>query len=383
MAAITSMAKPLGYRSFASTAITRNVTINLPDTSFETYNCEAPSLEVNLKKEELINMYKTMANMRRMEMTADSLYKAKLIRGFCHLSTGQEAIGVGMEAALAPEDNVITAYRAHGFTHVRGGTIKSIFAELLGRKDGISKGKGGSMHMYTSKYFGGNGIVGAQIPLGTGIAFSQKYLERNGATFTFYGDRAANQGQVFESFNMAKLWDLPCVYVCENNRYGMGTSAERSSASTAYFKRGDYTPGIKVNGMDVLAVYNAIKYAREWAVTHGKGPLVLEMETYRYGGHSVSDPGTTYRSREEIQDVRSHDDAIVGLKEYLLEHKVISEDDIKTLDKDARAHIDEAAEEAKNSPEPDLKTFWDHVYVEGAEVPFLRGREPEEFHHYK
>ncbi|KAF9115339.1 alpha subunit of pyruvate dehydrogenase [Mortierella sp. AM989] len=383
MASVSSIAKPLAYRSFASTAVARNVTISLPKTSFETYKCEAPSLEVNIKKDELISMYKSMVIMRRMEMTADALYKSKLIRGFCHLSTGQEAVAVGTESALGPEDNIITAYRSHGFTYMRGGTIKSIFAELLGRKDGISKGKGGSMHMYTPKFYGGNGIVGAQVPLGAGIAFAQKYQEVKGATFTFYGDGAANQGQVFEAFNMAKLWDLPCIFICENNRYGMGTPVERSSANTAYFKRGDYIPGIKVNGMDVLAVHNAIKYAREWAITQGKGPLVLEMETYRYGGHSMSDPGTSYRSRKEIQDVRSHNDAITGLKEYLLKHKVISEDDAKAWDKDARATVDEATEAAKESPEPDLKTFWDYVYVKGSEVPFLRGREPGEFHYYK
>ncbi|KAF9371146.1 alpha subunit of pyruvate dehydrogenase [Mortierella sp. AD011] len=383
MAALTSVTKSLGYRLFASTAVTRNITINIPDTSFETYNCEAPSLKVNLKKEELIDMYKGIATIRRLETTADSLYKARLVRGFCHLSTGQEAVVVGMEAALAPEDYSITAYRAHGFTYMRGGTVKSILAELLGRRDGISKGKGGSMHMFTPKYLGGNGIVGSQVPLGAGIAFSQKYQERKGATFTYYGDGAANQGQVFESFNMAKLWDLPCVFVCENNNYGMGTSAERSSACTSYFKRGGYIPGIKVNGMDVLAVYNAIKYARDWTVTHGKGPIILEMETYRYAGHSVSDSGTAYRSREEIQDVRSNNDAIVNLKGYLMEYKVISEDDAKALDKEARAHVEEATEEAKNSPEPDLGEFWDDVYVKGTEVPFLRGREPEEFHHYK
>ncbi|KAF9200707.1 alpha subunit of pyruvate dehydrogenase [Haplosporangium sp. Z 27] len=381
--AATPMAKPMAYRSFASTAIARNLTIAIPESSFESYHCDKPSLEVNIDKEELVNMYKNMATIRRMELTVDGFYKSQLIRGFCHLSTGQEAVAVGIEAALAPEDKLITAYRAHGFTHMRGGSVKSIIAELFGRKDGISKGKGGSMHMFTKNYYGGNGIVGAQVPLGTGIAFSQRYQESKGATFTLYGDGAANQGQVFESFNMAKLWDLPCIFVCENNRYGMGTSAARSSASTSYFTRGDYIPGIKVDAMNILAVYNAAKYAREWAAVQGKGPLLLEMVTYRYAGHSVTDPGTTYRARDEIQYIRAHHDAITILKQYMIEHKVISEDDAKKLDKAARAEVDEAVEAAKNSPEPEMNSVWDDVYVDGTSVPLLRGREPEESHSYR
>ncbi|KAI1318346.1 alpha subunit of pyruvate dehydrogenase [Mortierella claussenii] len=370
-------------RSFASAASADKINITLPKDSFETYKCDPPSLQVSVNKEDLFSMYKNMVLMRRMETTADGLYKSGLIRGFCHLCTGQEAVGVGMESALTSDDKVITAYRAHGFTFMRGGSIKSILAELLGRKSGMSKGKGGSMHMFTPNFFGGNGIVGAQVPLGTGIAFAQKYLNHKAATFTFYGDGAANQGQVFESFNMAKLWELPCVFVCENNQYGMGTSASRSSASTDYFKRGDYIPGIKVNGMDVLAVHQAIAYAREWAITSGKGPLVLEMETYRYGGHSMSDPGTTYRKREEIQKMRAEHDPITGLKERLLEHNLTTEDEIRALDKAARAEVDKAAEEAKNDEQPDLEEFWTNVYAKGHEVPFLRGREPEVIHPYK
>ncbi|KAF8924574.1 dehydrogenase E1 component-domain-containing protein [Dissophora ornata] len=373
----------LAARTFVSSAVARKVTINLPKSSFETYNCDAPSRKVSLKKEDLLNMYKSMVTMRRMEMAADGLYKAKLIRGFCHLCTGQEAVAVGTEAALTNDDKIITAYRCHGFTLMRGGTTHSILAELLGRKTGISKAKGGSMHMFTPNFFGGNGIVGAQVPLGAGIAFAQKYMDHNAATFTFYGDGASNQGQVFEAFNMAKLWDLPCVFVCENNQYGMGTSASRSSASTEYFKRGSYIPGIKVNGMDVVAVYQAIAYAREWAITSGKGPLVLEMDTYRYGGHSMSDPGTTYRTREEIQRVRLENDPITSLKERLLKHNIATEDEIKTTDMAARAEVDKAAEQAKNDPEPPTEWFWDNVYVKDTEAPILRGREPEATHYYR
>ncbi|KAF8931888.1 alpha subunit of pyruvate dehydrogenase [Haplosporangium gracile] len=378
----------------------QSLSITLPKNSFHVYNCDPPSLEVSFQKEELLRMYMAMATIRRLETTADTLYKSQLIRGFCHLSTGQmdlnlfqdlrrfqrittrEAVGVGMETALTQEDKVITAYRSHGFTYMRKGSILPIIAELLGRKNGISGGKGGSMHMFTPNFFGGNGIVGAQVPLGSGIAFAQKYLGKKAATFVFYGDGAANQGQVFEAFNMAKLWRLPVVFVCENNQYGMGTSAERSSGNTEYYKRGDYIPGIKVHGMDVLAVHQAIAYAREWALTDNKGPLLLEMETYRYAGHSVSDPGVSYRSREEIQKVRSEDDPITHLKERLLEAKILSEAELKEMDKAARAEVDKAASEAKESERPDMKTFWTDVYVKGTEVPFLRGREPQETHYY-
>ncbi|KAG0320015.1 alpha subunit of pyruvate dehydrogenase [Dissophora globulifera] len=371
----------MSVRTFASSSVARDVNFTLHKESFSAYNCDEPSLNVSYSKDDLIKMYKSMVVMRRMEMVSDGLYKAKLIRGFCHLCTGQEAVAVGMELALTAEDKVITAYRCHGFTYMRGGSITSILAELLGRKAGISGGKGGSMHMFTPNFFGGNGIVGAQVPLGAGIAFAQKYLGQKAATFALYGDGASNQGQVFEAYNMAKLWDLPAVFVCENNRYGMGTPANRSSANTQYFKRGDYIPGLRVNGMDVLAVQQACAYAKEWT-TSGKGPLLLEMETYRYGGHSMSDPGTTYRTREEIQHMRSNNDPITGLKQVLLEANVVTEDELKAIDKAARAEVDQAAEEAKASPEPDMGDFWTQVYQKGTGVPQLRGREPEEFHNY-
>ncbi|KAF8961119.1 alpha subunit of pyruvate dehydrogenase [Entomortierella lignicola] len=372
---------PRAVRTFATTAAVRNVSLDLHKGSFEAYKCDVPSLDVSIPKEDLVKMYQDMVVMRRIEMAADGLYKAKLIRGFCHLCTGQEAVAVGMEGALSKEDSIITAYRCHGFTYMRGGSIVSILAELLGRKAGISKGKGGSMHMFTPNFFGGNGIVGAQVPLGAGISFAQKYLDKKAVTFALYGDGASNQGQVFEAYNMSKLWDLPTVFVCENNRYGMGTAASRSSANTSYFKRGDYIPGLKVNGMDVLAVRQACAYAKEWALS-GKGPLLLEMETYRYGGHSMSDPGTTYRTREEIQYMRSNNDPITGLKQRLLEFKIVTEDELKAIDKAARSEVDAAVEEAKSSPEPEIETFWTDVYKKGTGVPHLRGREPTEFHQY-
>lgn len=289
---------------------------------------------------------------------------------------------VGIGAAIEKDDAIVTAYRCHGYTYIKGGTVKEILAELMGRTGGTSRGKGGSMHMFAHEFYGGNGIVGAQVPLGAGIAFAQKYLDKKNVTFALYGDGAANQGQVFEAYNMAKLWNLPAIFVCENNMYGMGTSAKRSSASTDYFKRAGYIAGIKVNGMDVLAVREACLYAKEWALS-GKGPFLLEMVTYRYGGHSMSDPGTTYRTREEIQHMRSTNDPITGLKQRIIEAGFATENELKIIDKEARAQVDKEVEEAKASPEPPLKDFWTDIYYAGTEPDFLRGVDPTDLHHFK
>lgn len=351
------------------------VTIELPASSYEGYNLEVPALSFETEKETLLKMYKDMIIIRRMEMAADALYKSKKIRGFCHLSVGQEAIAVGIENAITPTDTVITSYRCHGFAFMRGASVKSVLAELMGRRSGIANGKGGSMHMFTNGFYGGNGIVGAQVPLGAGLAFSHKYKNDKAVTFDLYGDGASNQGQVFEAYNMAKLWNLPVIFACENNKYGMGTSAARSSAMTEYYKRGQYIPGLKINGMDVLATYQASKFAKDWA-SQGNGPLVLEYETYRYGGHSMSDPGTTYRTREEVQHMRSRNDPIAGLKAVLLEKEIASEDEIKSYDKAARKYVDEqvAAAEADAPPEAKMDILFEDVYVPGSEIPVLRGR---------
>ena len=319
----------------------------------------------------------------RMEMAADKLYKEKKIRGFCHLSTGQEAVAVGIEHAIDKKDHLITAYRCHGFAYMRGGSVRSIIGELLGRRDGIAYGKGGSMHMFATGFYGGNGIVGAQVPVGAGIAFAAKYENKDSVTLSLYGDGASNQGQVFEAFNMAKLWNLPIIFGCENNKYGMGTAANRSSAMTEYYKRGQYIPGLKINGMDVLAVKAAVQYGKEYTQA-GRGPLVFEYVTYRYGGHSMSDPGTTYRTREEIQRMRSTNDPIAGLKQKLVDWGVTSEDELKAIDKKARQHVDEevAAAEAMAPPNADAQTLFEDVYVRGSEPDYLRGRIPEENFYY-
>ncbi|KAG6875677.1 hypothetical protein C0992_002862 [Termitomyces sp. T32_za158] len=356
--------------------------VKLHPDSFRAYRCDVPELDVEVTKDQLLTMYKQMQVVRRMEMAADSLYKAKLIRGFCHLAIGQEAVSVGLEHGIDRNDRVITAYRCHPFAVLRGGTVTGVLAELLGRKTGMSSGKGGSMHIFTPTFFGGNGIVGAQVPVGAGVAFAQKYMEEKQATFALYGDGASNQGQVFEAYNMAKLWNLPTIFICENNKYGMGTSAARSSSNTEYFTRGDTIPGVQVNGMDIIASLQAVKFARKWAVDEGKGPLLLEFVTYRYGGHSMSDPGTTYRTREEVQRMRSTQDPIRGLQRYIEDWGLATEQELKQLDKEAKAEVDKAVEEAKAGPEPDAADLWTDIYYKGSEPDVMRGREREEMHRY-
>ncbi|EPE31750.1 Thiamin diphosphate-binding fold (THDP-binding) [Glarea lozoyensis ATCC 20868] len=402
----TSRAAPLRHNAFSRVALAkRNVTtdaasahadkdavpeedskpfsVTLSDESFETYELDPPPYTLDTTKAELKQMYADMVSVRRMEMAADRLYKEKKIRGFCHLSTGQEAVAVGIEHSLTKEDDIITAYRCHGFAMMRGASVKSIIGELLGRREGIAYGKGGSMHMFAKGFYGGNGIVGAQVPVGAGLAFAHQYNGNKNTTVALYGDGASNQGQVFEAFNMAKLWKLPILFGCENNKYGMGTAANRSSALTDYYKRGQYIPGLKVNGMDVLAVKAAVQYGKEYT-SAGHGPLVIEYVTYRYGGHSMSDPGTTYRTREEIQRMRSTQDPIAGLKLKLLEWNVTTEDELKQIDKDARAAVDKEVAEAEAMPPPDAtpQIVFEDIYVRGSEPQFMRGRTLEENYYY-
>ncbi|KAM3966110.1 pyruvate dehydrogenase [Aphomia sociella] len=322
---------------------------------------KGPATSATLSAEDAINLYEKLAVLRRIETAAGNLYKEKIIRGFCHLYSGQEAVAVGMRSALRDVDSIITAYRCHGWTYLMGVSIVGVLAELTGRKSGCSRGKGGSMHLYGRNFYGGNGIVGAQVPLGAGVAFAHKYTGDGGVNFALYGDGAANQGQLFEAYNMAKLWNLPCVFVCENNGYGMGTSVDRSSASTEYYSRGDYVPGIWVDGMDVLATREATRFAIDYC-TSGKGPLLMEMETYRYSGHSMSDPGTSYRTRDEVQEVRQTRDPITSFKEKILSNELATPDQLKEIDAKIRKDVDEATKIAKSDSEIGIEELSADVY---------------------
>jgi len=340
-----------------------------------------PSTEVELNRDDGLKIFTQMVKIRRMEAAANTLYKDKIIRGFCHLYSGQEAVAVGMESCLSKEDEVISAYRVHGWALVRGSTVRQVLSELTGRSTGTTRGKGGSMHLYRPGLFGGNGIVGAQVPVGAGIALALKYLNRDQVCVALYGDGAANQGQIFEVFNMAKLWNLPAIFVCENNGFGMGTSAERASASTDYFTRGDYVPGIWVDGMDVLAVREATRWARDYC-RQGKGPIVLEMATYRYFGHSMSDPGTSYRTRDEIQEVRQRRDPITSFKDKLITANLATAEELKNIESECREEVDQAVVQAKSDAEIGLEELYTDVYVQPLQST-IRGTKSNTFHQHQ
>ncbi|MBO6781851.1 MAG: pyruvate dehydrogenase (acetyl-transferring) E1 component subunit alpha [Alphaproteobacteria bacterium] len=318
------------------------------------------------KADQLLDFYQEMLLIRRFEEKAGQMYGMGLIGGFCHLYIGQEAVVVGMQAALEEQDSVITTYRDHGHMLACGMDPKGVMAELTGREGGYSKGKGGSMHMFSKEknFFGGHGIVGANLPLGTGIAFAHKYQGDNGLCLTYFGDGAANQGQVYESFNMAALWDLPVIYIIENNRYGMGTSVERASAETDLASRGEAygIPGKQVDGMDVLKVYESGQEAVDY-VRSGKGPYILEMQTYRYRGHSMSDPAK-YRTKEEVQKMRTEKDPIETLKAVLVDQGHADEDALKAIDKEVRERVNAAADFAQESPEPDPSELYTDILIE-------------------
>ncbi len=316
--------------------------------------------------EELLKLYEQMLLIRRFEEKAGQLYGLGLIGGFCHLYIGQEAVAVGLQSALqSGKDSVITGYRDHGHMLAYGIDPKVIMAELTGRDAGISKGKGGSMHMFSTEhgFYGGHGIVGAQVPLGAGLAFAHKYRGDGGVTLAYFGDGAANQGQVYETFNMASLWKLPIVFIIENNQYAMGTAVRRSSAETHFYRRGTAfrIPGMDVNGMDVLEVRQAAEVALEY-VRAGNGPVLMELNTYRYRGHSMSDPAK-YRSREEVKEVREKNDPIERAKAELIAMGQ-SEESLKQIDKSVRAVVAESADFAENSPEPAMPELYTDVLVE-------------------
>jgi pyruvate dehydrogenase E1 component alpha subunit len=320
-------------------------------------------------REEYLQFYRDMLLIRRFEEKAGQLYGMGKIAGFCHLYIGQEAVVVGAQAVLEEGDQVITGYRDHGHMLACGMDPGGVMAELTGRIGGLSRGKGGSMHMFSREknFYGGHGIVGAQVPLGTGLAFANRYRDNGKVCLAYFGDGAANQGQVYEAFNMASLWKLPVVYMIENNQYAMGTAVARASAETELYKRGisfEIT-GEPVDGMDVVAVRDATRKAVEHART-GQGPYILELKTYRYRGHSMSDPAK-YRTREEVEDVRTHRDPIERLKAVLLSEGVATEDSLKEIEKDIRAIVQAAADFSLESPEPDPSELWTDVLLdEGA-----------------
>jgi len=357
------------------------VTIEFPG-AFTPHRWEAPAEKAETSKEELVGYFKQMYTMRRMEITCDNEYKARTIRGFCHLYDGQEAIGAGVTAALTFEDSWITSYRCHCIALARGGTVEGVLAELMGHSHGQTGGKGGSMHFYNKEnnFYGGQGIVGAQVPVGTGLAFANKYKTPEGEKMPVaigcYGDGAANQGQIWEAANMAALWKLPMIFCIENNQYGMGTSSGRSSSNNDYYTMGNKIPGLKMDGMNVLSVREGMKAVKEY-VSSGNGPMYVEMSTYRYHGHSMSDPGTTYRNRDEIAAMRKTSDPIEWVKNALLEHTDATEDELKAMEKVIRAEVADACAAAKAGAPPEgVAALIENIYLDengkNDPVPYIR-----------
>jgi pyruvate dehydrogenase E1 component alpha subunit len=352
--------------------------------SFETHRLDmAPNNQVECTKEDFLKFFNLMYTMRRMEITCDNEYKARTIRGFCHLYDGQEAVATGMNAVLNIDDSWITSYRCHCTALARGGSVEGILAELFGFQAGMTKGKGGSMHFYNKahNFYGGQGIVGAQVPVGTGLAFANKYNTKPGEKMPIavacYGDGAANQGQIWESANMSALWKLPMVFCIENNHYGMGTSIDRHSSHSDYFKMGNHIPGLRIDGMNVLAVREGFRFVKDY-VSAGNGPMYVEMMTYRYHGHSMSDPGTTYRNREEIALTRSTRDPLEFVKRTMIDAGFVDSEEIKNMEKAIRKDVQKAVMIAKESSPPGPEQLWTYLYAkdhkkESQETPdFIR-----------
>ena len=339
---------------------------NKPTVEAPSAKSKSPFGDNRVSPDQLKSFYRDMLLIRRFEERAGQLYGMGLIGGFCHLYIGQEAVVVGMQSTIIDKDAIITSYRDHGHMLAAGMDPKGVMAELTGRRDGYSKGKGGSMHMFSREksFYGGHGIVGAQVPIGTGLAFAHKYNGDGNVSLTYFGDGSANQGQVSEAMNMAALWKLPVVYIIENNRYGMGTSVERSTAITELYRHGEAfgIPGEPVDGMDVVAVraagLKAVDHARS-----GKGPYILEMQTYRYRGHSMSDPAK-YRTKEEVDKYRSERDPIDHVRKLMLDGKMTDEAALKAIDAEIRKIVNDSAEFAQHSPEPDPSELWTDVLAE-------------------
>jgi len=324
---------------------------------------QGPPQEATTTKEELMKIYKDMSVIRRAEIAADMLFKSQMIRGFCHLYDGQEAVCIGMERALNFDDSVITAYRDHGIYLGRGGTPLKLFSELMGKRTGCALGKGGSMHLYQRdhNFWGGWGIVGTSPPLGAGLAFAHKYLKKPNVVVAIYGDGAGNQGQLYEAVNLAGLWDLPLILLIENNHFGMGTAEWRASKKTTYYDRISYIPGIKADGMDVFAIREAFKLCKEHCLA-GKGPIALEADTYRYHGHSMSDPGSTYRTRQEIQGIRQERDPIERVRKVILKEELATKEELKDIDRQIRAEVDDAAAKAREEEFPSEDELFSNIY---------------------
>ncbi|KAJ8926463.1 hypothetical protein NQ314_021166 [Rhamnusium bicolor] len=324
---------------------------------------KSPSTSTELSKDDALLYFEQMTSIRRMEASLANLYKDKAVRGFCHLYSGQEACGVGIKAVMRPQDTVITSYRCHGWMILLGATYQDVIAELLAKQSGCARGKGGSMHMYIKNFFGGNGIVGAHIPLGAGIALAHKYTNNGAVSISCYGDGATNQGQVFEAFNISKLHSLPAIFVIENNTYAMGTSIARHAANINMYQRGDYIPGIRLDGMDVLAVREGARFCIEHIIS-GKGPILLELLTYRYFGHSMSDPGTSYRSRDEIKEVRDKRDPIKVFQNKIISSGLVTEDELKKIEDDVKKDIENAIKTSKEDTELSLDNVAYDIYSE-------------------
>lgn len=367
IAATTRASFQFSTRRYASA---KEVTIQF-ETPYKLHRLEhGPAMERTTNRDELLGFFREMTLMRRMEIAADVAYKQKLIRGFLHLYNGQEAVASGIESQLTKNDHVVTAYRCHAHLVTRrcGTPVREVLAELYGKKTGCAKGYGGSMHMYNweNHFYGGNGIVGAQIPLGAGLAWSQKYLKTGNVTFAYMGDGAANQGQTNEAYNLAAVHKLPIVFVVENNRYAMGTAIERASATKEFYTRGDYIPGLQFDGMNVLQSAEVSKFAVDHA--KNKGPILIEAMTYRYQGHSMSDPGTTYRNRDEVEGVRKSRDPIAKVQGWLLEHNLATKEELAKITEEVKKEIDEAVEFAASSPFPEPEDLFKYVYIEDTPI---------------
>ncbi|XP_030747102.1 pyruvate dehydrogenase E1 component subunit alpha, mitochondrial-like [Sitophilus oryzae] len=357
MFALKQFCRNKGYSTVLKRCLTLNVDTAFDNKVYRLHQIETgPSITSELEKAEALKLFKQMDMVRRTENALAGLYREKKIRGFCHLVVGQEAVCVGINSIMRPQDTIITSYRCHGWAVLRCESISGVIAELLGFQSGAARGKGGSMHIYGPQFFGGNGIVGAHVPLGVGIGLKHKYTNDGAVSVVLYGDGAANQGQVFEAFNIAKLLMLPVLFIVENNYYGLGTASHRSSANPEYYRTCSFLPGIRCSGMDILTVRESTRYGFKH-ILDGKGPIIVEMMTYRYFGHSMSDPGTSYRDRDEISSVRERKDAIQHMKNMLVESKLATPEEIKAIETENKKLVTAETEKAfkdKETPVEEL-----------------------------